>query len=110
MWIIALGCNGLVGLAAFVSMLTLPPALLLRKIKARNWDHPAVGGAAVLGVVVALYMCDSLFNAMMNPIFMLAAGGVASIASLRDPFVGLTRARPAVRPAAPPVAQVAAAT
>jgi hypothetical protein len=102
MWIIALGCNGLIGLAAFVGVLTLPPALLLRKVKARFWAHPAVAAAAVLAVVVALYMVDCLFNAMNNPILLLAAGGVASIASLRDPFVGLARRAPApARPIEP---------
>ncbi len=101
MWIIALGCNGLIGLAAFVGILTLPPALLLRRLKTRFWAHPAVGAAAVCAVVVALYLIDCLFNAMTNPILLLAAGGVASIATLRDPFAGLARAAPAAPPRGP---------
>jgi hypothetical protein len=98
MWIIALGCNGLIGLTAFVAMLTLPPLMLLRKVKARYWSHPAVGGAAVLAVVVALYMADCLFNAMINPIFMLAVGGLVTVATLRDQYAGLARATPATIP------------
>jgi hypothetical protein len=108
MWIIALGCNGLVGLAGFVGSLTLPPALMLRRVRARFWSHPAVGGAAVIAMSVALYMVDCLFNAMINPILLLAAGGVASIAALRDPFVGL--AQPAPTPQNPPLAPVFAAS
>ncbi len=54
-----------------------------------------------MGVVVSLYMADCLFNAMINPILILAAGGVASLSTLRDPFAGLARPAPVPPPVEP---------
>ena len=30
-----------------------------------------------IAIVLALYMCDNLLNAMFNPVFLLLAGGLA---------------------------------
>jgi O-antigen ligase len=97
MWLIALGVNGLLGLASFVALLLLPPLAFLRRAPGRVWAHPAVAPAAVVAIAVTLYMCDSLFNAMLNPLFVVAAGGLTSIviSSRRA-----ARAGPAQRPAA----------
>lgn len=46
---------------------------------ARLWLHPMVAPAAALAVCLTLYMFDSVLNAMVNPIFMLAAGGLATV-------------------------------
>lgn len=79
MWLIALGVNGLIGLASFVALLLLPPLAFLRKAPGRVWAHPVVAPGAVVAIAVTLYMCDSLFNAMLNPLFVVAAGGLTSI-------------------------------
>lgn len=101
MWIIALGCNGIVGLAAFLGAILVPPALFTLRVRPTLWLHPLAAPAAALAVVLALYMVDFLFNAMVNPLFLLAAGGLVStcaaavVATGQRPEVA-TPARPAL--------------
>ena len=44
---------------------------------------PSFAPAAALAVLLGLYMLDNLSNAMYNPIYVLAAGGLAGMASSR---------------------------
>jgi hypothetical protein len=39
--------------------------------------------AAVLAVVVTLYMIDGVLNAMINPVFILSAGALGTLAKRR---------------------------
>jgi hypothetical protein len=43
----------------------------------RYWLHPAVASGAALAMLLVLYVLDGLLNAMLNPVFMLAAGGLS---------------------------------
>lgn len=79
LWIIAFGQYGLLGLAALTAAVLLPVVRLLRLCPARTWSSPEVAPAAVLAVLLMLYMIDNLLNAMINPIFMVAAGGLAGL-------------------------------
>lgn len=76
LWIITLGQRGFVGLGAMAAIVLLPVVLLWRKLAGHGWSHPLMAGPAVLSVLLALFMIDSLLNAMMNPIFLLTAGGL----------------------------------
>jgi hypothetical protein len=85
LWIIALNRNGLVGVVSLFTAMLLPFFLLWWHHPAGHWLHPAVAPAAALAVVLVLYMIDNLFNAMVNPIFALAAGGVIGVdATVRE--------------------------
>jgi hypothetical protein len=79
LWVIALGQSGLIGLGALSACLALPVLLLLRRVPARTWGQAAAAPAAVLGIIVVLYTLDGLLNAMLNPIYVLAAGGLSSL-------------------------------
>jgi len=81
-WIITLGNHGLVGLTSFTLAVLMPVFILLRYYPARYWDHPKVAPAVVLSLLLALYMVDCLLNAMINPIFMAAAGGITGLTPL----------------------------
>lgn len=83
MWIIALGQNGLVGLASFTAVILLPVWLTLRRIPVRFWAHPRAAPAAAMAVTLILYMVDNLLNAMVNPIFMLMAGALAGQSAIK---------------------------
>ncbi len=83
MWVIALGNTGLVGLTAITVAMLLPVGLVLFRMPSRAWWKPATAPAAALATLLILYAIDSLFNAMVNPIFLLAAGGLTSIAVQR---------------------------
>jgi hypothetical protein len=76
LWMITLAKNGVVGLSFFILMGVLPTILFLWRFRTSWWKHPAVGAAAAWAVVAALWMVDNLANAMVNPIFLLAMGGL----------------------------------
>jgi tetratricopeptide (TPR) repeat protein len=73
-WMIALGINGLVGMASMELSMVLPMILTLRRFPVRTWSDPRVGPVAGLSMLLCLMMVDFLSNAMMNPIYALAIG------------------------------------
>jgi hypothetical protein len=80
LWIIAFGENGTVGLASLFSAMLMPiVALFGLRYPAWKWTNPKVAPAAVLAIVVMLYMVDCILNAMINPIYILAVGGIAGL-------------------------------
>jgi hypothetical protein len=84
MWIIAFGKYGLIGLISMTVSLLIPVLLLAWRIPVPYWSHPGAAPAAALGVLLTLHMSDMCFNAMVNPIFILCAGGLTGMAfSLR---------------------------
>ncbi len=91
-WIITFGARGLLGLGAVTLISLLPGSMLMWRLRSNQWRWPPAGPVLVFIVIMGLYMCDNLMNAMMNPIFIIAAGGLAGIAA---------RIRPASRPMGP---------
>ena len=79
-WIIELGTTGAVGLAALFAFMLLPPAVLLRRLGVPGLTDPRAAGAAALAVAVVLYTIDMIPNAMVNPVFTLSVGALASVA------------------------------
>jgi len=82
-WMIAFGTMGLVGLASLNAMLLLPMALTARRFPARTWAEPEVAPVVALGLCLALFMIDCLSNAMPNPLYAVAMGGVAGMKAIR---------------------------
>jgi hypothetical protein len=78
LFIITLGKAGWVGLFGLYLMLVLPMFLVCWDWRLELWTHPVVAPVVALGIVTSLYMYDHLMNGMVNPIFMLALGAVAS--------------------------------
>lgn len=83
LWIITLGQRGVVGLAAMTGTIMLPVILVLRRLRPRDWIYPSTAPLGVLAIVLTVFMIDSLFNAMPNPIYVVAAGGMAGTLSAR---------------------------
>lgn len=79
LWVITFGKKGLIGLCALTAMLLVPLGVLIQRWSIAMWYHPATAPAAVLAVVLGLHMVDNLFNAMVNPIFILGLGGVGGM-------------------------------
>jgi tetratricopeptide (TPR) repeat protein len=82
-WIILLGNQGLIGLGSGTLVLLLPLILLIHRVPPRRWIEPRFGAAAALAILLILYMIDNLFNAMMNPIYALAVGGLTALQPVR---------------------------
>lgn len=80
LWIIVFGQNGLFGLVTLGALLLTPPLMVFWKIgNGANLAKPEFAAPAVLAVVVVLYAIDCLFNAMVNPVYMLCAGALVGV-------------------------------
>ncbi len=79
-WIIEFGYRGIIGVAGFFLTLILPAMGFILRYPARTWRLPKVAAAASLATVLVLYSWDSALNAFPNPVYMLASGGLATVA------------------------------
>ncbi|HEV8062561.1 MAG TPA: hypothetical protein VGP68_21960, partial [Gemmataceae bacterium] len=79
LWIIVLGNQGALGLVALGIAIGLPAALVFFAFPVKVWARPQFAPAIVLAMTLVLYLIDGLANAMINPIFMLIAGGLNSL-------------------------------
>jgi hypothetical protein len=86
LWVIALGDNGAIGLTALMALQVVGVAALWLRCPVARWLQPEVAAAAILAVVVALYAIDSCVNAMVNPIYTLAIGGLVGATVLARRF------------------------
>lgn len=106
LWVIAVGNNGLIGLLGLTLAVLGPPLVMLRRYPASLFASPAGGPAAVCAALLIVHACDNLFNAMVNPLFFLAAGALASaLLSDRRRRAPAAPARPAQRGAPPAAAR-----
>ena len=78
LWIILLCCRGVVGLALWISVITLAP---LRTICKHSMQRSRVSNLVVaMSLVVTAWSIDCLANAMLNPLNLLLLGAVTSYA------------------------------
>ncbi len=96
LWLIALGKNGIFGLAAMLSCLLLPAALYIARHKESELYGMPLAGATIMATVLVLYTLDNLLNAMVNPIYLLGAGGLATL-RINPPGADRLRSGAAVR-------------
>jgi hypothetical protein len=76
LWIIVYGVRGIYGIVLMTVTIVLPMVLLLIKVPPGQWTSERYAAASVFATMLTLYMIDNLLNAMVNPIFMLFAGGI----------------------------------
>ena len=79
LWIIAYGINGLVGMMSLYWSFLLPMLAFTYRYPARTWNKPQVAPASLITVVLLLFIVDTLLNAMLNPVFSVACGGLAGL-------------------------------
>jgi hypothetical protein len=86
LWIITYGVNGVFGLFGVFGA-SLVPALTfaLFRYPAKTWFRPEIAGAAVISVVIVLYVLDNLLNDQYNPVFTLASGALAGLVMNPNP-------------------------
>lgn len=94
LWIIILGQNGVWGVMWMIVGLTLPSVLFAIYCPRQVWNHPQVGPATIIAIVLMLYAIDMLPNAMMNPLYALAGGGLTALTWERLRFVAIRPGRP----------------
>jgi hypothetical protein len=81
LWIKAFGESGTVGVTSLLATLLLPVGVFWHRYALASWREPALAPAAVLAIVLVLYAVDGSLNAMVNPVYMLAGGGLAGLAT-----------------------------
>jgi len=81
-WVITFGENGVTGLISLTLTLLLPIVIFLRSYNIKDWFGTEIAAASSLAILLGIYMIDNLANAMTNPIFMVMAGGIISIAKV----------------------------
>ncbi|MFI4860298.1 MAG: O-antigen ligase domain-containing protein [Phycisphaerales bacterium JB063] len=79
MWVIARGQFGFVGLVALGSFLLTPAILLSTRFGERLWLRPEFGPTVALTMITLMFTIDSLLNAMISPMYVLAAGGLIAV-------------------------------
>ena len=97
LWIITLGTNGLIGLAALTGVLVLPVLSWLWNAHPRRWASPELAAAGVLSVSLLIFLCDNLMNDMINPAFALVAGALSGPLRPRGRRQVLMKGRPSTR-------------
>lgn len=84
MWLIYLGTNGVIGVAAVFALMLMAPFLVWQQMPPHYWSHPAITVTIALGVMSALFAIDSLMNSFDNPVYIAAAGGVSGLLGTRE--------------------------
>ena len=82
-WTIVLGSAGFVGLVSFTTAMLLPALLLVRRLAPATLLDSVHSPAFAMAMIVIMFIIDCLFNAMPNPVFPVAVGGLAVLATLR---------------------------
>ena len=110
LWLITFSYCGLVGLISLYTTLLLGPGIACFRFSRRSWRARFAEVAPVLALAVGLilFAIDSLLNAMLNPIYPLALGGLSTLCFLplgplsEAPADDAPTSRPRRRPWPPP--------
>jgi hypothetical protein len=97
MWVIALGRYGLLGMASMFGVLLLPTAIYLVRFRPKEFLNAEMAGATALMIVLVLYAMDNLLNAMWNPIYLLASGGLVVLRPAKQVGLGTNQSLPLLR-------------
>jgi hypothetical protein len=87
LWILFFGQLGLVGLISLLGMYLAPVAAVLIRSSNRLLARPEGSAIIVLCLISTMHIIDSLLNAMLNPIFVVALGTLAGNLSLSTRFL-----------------------
>ncbi|MFO0831785.1 MAG: hypothetical protein U0637_08055 [Phycisphaerales bacterium] len=79
LWVVIVGQRGLAGLFAMMGMLLMPPILHIVRWGRLAMSHPMLAPATALCLVLIMFVCDTLFNGFVSPVYLLAAGAVMGL-------------------------------
>ncbi|MEM1213554.1 MAG: hypothetical protein AAGI68_14800 [Planctomycetota bacterium] len=82
LWMITLGKQGFIGLAGLLGAFVVPLYTLFRRLPAQSPRLPGPGAAVGIGFGTLIFLYDTLFNAMLNPIIVAMLGALAGLALL----------------------------
>jgi hypothetical protein len=82
LWLLTFSYYGLVGLISLYLTLLMCPGIACFRFGRQGWAFEEVAPVLALAVGLILFAIDSLLNAMLNPIYPLALGGLATLCFL----------------------------
>ncbi len=80
LWVIMFGKFGLVGLLAYLGILIQGPLLYVLRISSQELRNKLNMPLTLFALIGGLYAQDCLFNAMLNPVFLMSAAGLLTVA------------------------------
>jgi hypothetical protein len=81
LWVIIISQRGLIGLACMLFILLAPVILFTKRFRGLGMWHPWLIPGLGMCLVLTMFAADSLLNAMLNPIYILASGAVMGMAA-----------------------------
>ncbi len=84
LWIIVFGVNGFVGLISIGLVLLMPTFLFWKRYRHLDWKVSAFAPIVGFITILPLYVIDCLLNAMVNPVFTVAVGGLLGWLSVAE--------------------------
>lgn len=85
-WVIVLGTTGVVGVTFFCLVVLLPAWRFVSRMPKGKWQNPHQLMGIALMLELPLFAWDCLLNDMMNPVYMVVAGGLISLTRSAGPF------------------------
>jgi hypothetical protein len=79
LWVIYIGTTGVVGLTGVILTILLPSILFWWRCPPEFWRHPMAAPGAAFAVLLPLHMLDNLWNAMLNPVYVLVMGATVGL-------------------------------
>lgn len=83
LWVIYLGTEGMVGLAALLLTFLVPQVGILLKTRGPQWRLPGMQLVAASVVFCGLFLIDSLLNSNPNPVYFMLIGGLSGFSAIR---------------------------
>jgi hypothetical protein len=79
LWLIVFNTRGTLGIVSFITGMLMGPWLVLRHYRKMtlSLDFSMLGPVLLSGLII-LFMIDSLFNGMVNPVCILISGALVS--------------------------------
>jgi hypothetical protein len=86
-WVLILGKNGLVGLVALMGLLLVGPATFLARTPTRAWTRHETVPAFCFALIATFFAIDCTLNALINPVMLMAIGGIVGFRPAAAPAV-----------------------
>lgn len=99
-WIILFGQRGLLGLGTWLLAMVLPIVLFIHRWKVWAVWHPWLMPGLGLCLITLVFVIDCMFNAMLNPLYVVCAGALAGLVPSPQLIAQMQAAIAPPRPAA----------
>ncbi|MCA9148048.1 MAG: hypothetical protein KDA92_02050 [Planctomycetales bacterium] len=80
LWVIHFGKYGMVSLLSLLGAFLIAPTIACKRFTRSSWRYAEVAPTLAIALLLLLYMIDCLLNAMVNPIYSLCLGAIATLA------------------------------